>query len=398
MGRTAARHAAAIGAVTEVITADLRGASAARAAESIATGGGPTITATAVDVLDPVAIRRLLDRCDAVLNCAGPFFRIGVPALTAAIDTGTTYLDICDDPDPTEAMLDLHERAVTAGVVAVVGMGASPGLSNLLAMRAAAELDSVTDCITAWPLDAESPDGTTESDRSTNDSTNDTSDDTAVSGALVHFMEQIHGEVVVVDNGVHVRRTPLEAVAIDYPAMGRGTGYVVGHPEPITLRDSLGVSGRCVNVVVTGSGTTAAYLRGLQRDLDRGELTLERAGALLLRPTATRGARAAIEGLRLGDIGRLPPFFALVTGTRGGNRRTVGCHVTTLPRGMAGATSIPAALGLAQLLDQVANGTATPGVHPPERVIDAHRLLDDLIAHCPAPVASVDDLAPLVSI
>ena len=218
--------------------------------------------------------------------------------------------------------------------------------------------------------------------------------DGSPAGALIHFMEQIHGEVLVVENGVHVRRPPLEAIELTYPGGAPGTGYTVGHPEPITLRDSLGISGRCVNLVLLSGGTTAAYLRGLQRDLDRGKLTLAEAGALLLDGPPVRSTRSMICGLRLRGAGGLPPFFALVRGTRNGAPTAVGCQVTALPRGMAGATSVPAALAVRQLLQRAPE----PGVHAPEHVIDADRLLTDLIPYCTTHVDSLDVLAPVVSV
>ena len=42
-----------------------------------------------------------------VMNTVGPFFRFGVPILTAAIDAGTDYIDVCDDWEPTLEMLAL---------------------------------------------------------------------------------------------------------------------------------------------------------------------------------------------------------------------------------------------------------------------------------------------------
>jgi hypothetical protein len=70
----------------------------------------------------------------------------------------------------------------------------------------------------------------------------------------------------------------------------------------------------------------------------------------------------------------------------------VGCHVTSLPRGMDGCTSVPAALAARQLLAR----PLAPGVHSPERVIDGERLLGELLPFCNRPVASVDALAPVV--
>jgi NAD(P)-dependent dehydrogenase (short-subunit alcohol dehydrogenase family) len=416
MGRVAARMLATNEAIAELVLADVDLARAQRAAASIGSapeapaGVGaepgrtqasplahprlltrPSVRVEHCDVFDSNVVRRLLDDADLVVGCAGPFFRVGVPILEAAIDTGTTYLDICDDPEPTIEMLQLDGAARRAGVAAVVGMGASPGVSNLLAARAAHHLDTVTDCMTGWSLDDEVAERDGAGAVLDADTGGLIGPDGTPTGAVIHFMEQIHGTVPVVEGGVLVHRAPLGAVEIDYPGLGRGTGYVVGHPEPITLHRSFGVAGRSCNVVLVADPATAAYLRGVQRDLDRGAIDLEQAGRALLSPTARRTARAVVDGARLRGSGPLPRLFALVRGTAGGHDAVVGCHVTAMPRGMAGATSIPAALAVDQLLR-----TAPPaGVHPPEAVVDGDRLLADLVTHCVRPPDGLDALAPV---
>ena len=381
MGRTAVRQLARNEAITELVLADLDHEGAASLVASIEGNAGGRVSAARCDVLDDLEGRRVLDRADLVLNCAGPFFRLGVPALHAAIDTTTTYIDICDDPEPTIEMLALDERAREAGVVAVIGMGASPGVSNLLALRAARRLDSVRDCFTGWSLD-DSTDG---------DEAGLAHADGSPSSAVVHFMEQIHGTVAVVEDGELVHRPPLEPVVLEFPGLGNGTGYVVGHPEPVTLHRSLGVGGRSCNLVLVRDGATAAFLRGIQKDLDDGDLDLQAAARALLKPSVTRLTKAAIGGATLRGAGSLPPLFACVTGTIDGREATVGCHVTAMPRGMAGSTSIPAALAAGQLLA----ARPAPGAYAPESVIDADRLLSDLIPWCTTAVADVDQLAPV---
>lgn len=388
MGRTAARYVAAIDGVDHVVFAD-RDAAHLDAPARPAGGGGATAEAQAVDILDRPALRRLLEPADLVVNCAGPFFRIGPPALEAAIETGTHYLDICDDPQPTAEMLALHEAAAQAGVVAVIGMGASPGLSNLLARRAAQHLDVVHHCYTAWPLDV---DGGPADDEPTGGAAPSTADDDSPPAAAIHLMEQIHGTVAVIDDGRLVQHPPLGAVPLDYPGHGPGAGYVVGHPEPLTLLTSLGVEGRGANLMLLSSGITGAFLRGLQADLDGGRLDLAGAATALLAPPAERLQAAVTDGDGLPGAGGLPPFFALVQGEAHGRDLSVGCHLTAFPRGMAEITSIPAALAVAQLLDQL----PPAGVHPPEAVIDDVRLLEGLLPHCRPTVATVDELAPVV--
>ncbi len=386
MGSTAARHLATIDAITELVLADLDAETATRTAASLPQSPASVNVAT-VDILDERSIRGLLDSADLVVNCSGPFFRLGVPALRAAIETGTHYVDICDDPDPTAAMFELDDAARRAGVVAVIGMGASPGLSNLLAVRAAGHLDAVEDCYTAWPLDVPTPGTEPAPARAASAAT-----DRVAAAAVIHLMEQIHSKVTVVEAGRLVRRRPLAAVELEYPGRRPGTGYTVGHSEPLTLRDSLGISGQCANIMLLSSGTTVAYLRGLQHDLDAEKMSLEEAAAALMSPTPERSQAAVAGSKGTEGPGGLPPFFALARGVRGGVRTTAACHVTAFPRGMDGATAIPAALAVRQLLEHL----PSPGVHAPERVIDADRLLSELIPHCRPVVGSLDALAPVV--
>ncbi|ESV58613.1 saccharopine dehydrogenase family protein [Mycobacteroides abscessus MAB_082312_2258] len=152
MGAAAVRAALDVPGVEEIVVAD-RDLDAAEALVR-RLGEGPVPTrAVCVDVTDEGALRAALEDVDLVLNTVGPYFRFGLTVLRTAIEARTHYLDICDDWEPTLQMLGLDETARAHGVCAVIGMGASPGISNLLAATAAAELDEVDDVYTAWPVD-----------------------------------------------------------------------------------------------------------------------------------------------------------------------------------------------------------------------------------------------------
>jgi saccharopine dehydrogenase-like NADP-dependent oxidoreductase len=120
-----------------------------RAASLAADLGGK---ATPVD-LDSSGSGRLIKALrdvDIVLNSAGSSARFCRDVLSAAIATGTHYLDSCDSWQPVLEMLELDDAARVAGTVAVVGMGASSGASNLLAVRAMDECDTVDRVVSAW--------------------------------------------------------------------------------------------------------------------------------------------------------------------------------------------------------------------------------------------------------
>ncbi|MBO1418733.1 saccharopine dehydrogenase NADP-binding domain-containing protein [Streptomyces sp. FH025] len=378
VGRVAARVTAGLPGVRELVIAD-RDLAAARRTAAVLAGSVPVpVRARRVDVTDRAELDAALGGVDAVLNTVGPYYRFGLDVLRAAIRTGTDYLDICDDWEPTVAMLELDDEARAAGVRAVIGMGASPGVSNLLAARAAARLDTLTDLHTAWPVDiGPEPEDTAPVDA-----------DGAPLAAAVHWMQQISGTVAVVEGGRIAQRPPLTPVALDLPGGHRGTAYTVGHPEPVTLHRTLRPGGDAAGLMVVTAGT-AAYLDVLREDLDAGRLSNETAAADLNRPTLRRTLRAGARAVRFRGPGTLPGFFAAATGRVDGGPVRVLVRLTgaeSLLNDMAESTGVPAALGLAQLLDRT---VPTPGVHPPETAVDAERFFADLARHCPGVGVSV---------
>ncbi|MFF3669443.1 saccharopine dehydrogenase family protein [Microtetraspora malaysiensis] len=396
MGAVAVRVAAGLPGVTEIVVADRRLEAAQSLVRRLA-GSGTSMRPLRVDVTDAGELRAALEHSDVVLNTVGPYYRFGMTVLRAAIAAGTHYLDICDDWEPTQQMLDLDEQARAAGVCAVVGMGASPGVSNLLALRAVTLLDGpVRDLYTAWPVDVSSSEAGGQDDEQL------LGPDGRPTAAAVHWMEQISGKVAVVDGGRLVRRRPLQPVTLTVAPGRSGTAYIVGHPEPVTFHRSFRPTGRSANLMVI-TPTTLAYLDLLRQGIDSGTLTNETAAADLARPSVGRGLRATVSALGRKGPGTLPPFFATATGTRHGSPVTVTARladtpgVAALTDDMAEATGVPLALGLAQLLD---GSPVRPGVHPPESVIDAERFFHDLVRQTPrlridgAPDGVVVDVTP----
>ena len=383
MGGTLATHLSQSKHIGSLILADLNGDAVRALATRLTANARCRIKSQHIDALNPAGMAGLLAKTDFLVNAAGPFFRLGVPTLRSAIQAGVPCLDICDDPQPTLEMLALDAEAKAAGVSAVVGMGASPGISNLMAKRAAERLDRVTDCFTAWSLDAES-----QGDMQPPIQADQPGPD--VSAATVHLMEQISGTIDTVEAGHLVKRKPLEAVTLAYPGAGTGSGLTVGHPEPVTLLNNLSVTGRSANIMLMKS-TTAAYLKVVAGDIDTGKITLEQGAELLMKPTLLRTAGALVRSPGIKGHGKLPVFFALLTGTKDGQFKTVGCRATTLPSGMDGVTAIPAALAVDMLLAD----PAPPGVHAPEAVINARELLNRLRLWCPGETADIDDFMPV---
>jgi lysine 6-dehydrogenase len=145
MGRWTLRDLTESEGVDEVVVADLDGARAMEAAGWAAARSGSNGTAQVqgmeLDAGDGDAMRRALEAADVVCNCAVK--ATNLPVMEACADTGTHYVDLGGLFHTTRRQLALHDRFVDAGATAVVGMGASPGTTNVMAALAARGLEVV---------------------------------------------------------------------------------------------------------------------------------------------------------------------------------------------------------------------------------------------------------------
>jgi lysine 6-dehydrogenase len=145
MGRWTVRDLTESEGVGEVVVADLDGSRAREAAGWAAARSGSNGTAgvsgLALDAGDGEALRRAFDGADVVCNCA--VYSTNLPVMEACADAGTHYVDLGGLFHTTRRQLALHDRFVAAGVTAVVGMGGSPGTTNVLAALAGRGLDRV---------------------------------------------------------------------------------------------------------------------------------------------------------------------------------------------------------------------------------------------------------------
>lgn len=103
---------------------------------------------------DADTLDALMRSTSIVANLAGPYYRTGFTVLDAAIAAGTDYLDICDDADITVPILSRDEAAKAAGVTAIIGLGSTPGVSNILIRLAVDHLNGADDVEIAWVVDA----------------------------------------------------------------------------------------------------------------------------------------------------------------------------------------------------------------------------------------------------
>jgi len=137
VGRVAVKTLTTFSEVSKVIIGDINIKKAHEIAEEI---NSDKVVVCEVDVTDPKTLQNTIRDADIVLNCVGPFYKFGPLILKSAIKIGRNYVDINDDVDATQEALKMDNDAKKMNITALIGMGSSPGITNLLAKFAADQL------------------------------------------------------------------------------------------------------------------------------------------------------------------------------------------------------------------------------------------------------------------
>ncbi len=82
-------------------------------------------TVLVADALGPAeALQTIFERTRVVINCAGPYSRMGAPVVAAAVAAGAHYVDIAGEPNHILGTMDsLHDRAAESGLLVVPACG-----------------------------------------------------------------------------------------------------------------------------------------------------------------------------------------------------------------------------------------------------------------------------------
>lgn len=173
-----------------------------------------------LDASDPRSLRERLSEADLALGCLGPFHRHEVEIFQAVLETGCDYLSLCDDSSVTREILSRWEEAEARGSRVILGCGMAPGLSNLLALRAASRLDRVDRLGFFWRLEGLSSLGW---------------------GTIQHLAHSLSGKAVVAREGREERvRAGGWPEAVDFPPpAGPAVAYYLDRPEPLTVSRAL---------------------------------------------------------------------------------------------------------------------------------------------------------------
>lgn len=216
IGSSVARKLAALRKDLQLIVADWN----LPAAEALAAEIGGGTIACHVDVNDPESLNKVLSQGNVVLNTVGPFYRTALFVIEAAITAKVHYIDINDDHDvAAQLVLDpsYDRRAKDAGTIILIGCGATPGFTNVLAKHGSERLDKTSSIRLCWvvPFVVQ-----------------------GFSPAIMdHLFHMLSGEVIQFIDGKHQKVPAYSGTRdVDFlPPFRSYPAYFSGHGEPVTL-------------------------------------------------------------------------------------------------------------------------------------------------------------------
>jgi len=352
----------------EVVIADKK---LEEAKSLVAELGGKT-SAEPVDANDPKSLVKVMKGVDVVVSTIGPYYVYGVKALKAAIDAQTNFVDVDDDYDATKSCLELDKEAKKTGVTAIIGLGATPGLTNILTKYSAEKLERVDEIHTAWAWTALDP--------------------TMGPAIIAHYCHASTGNVPTYRDGKWIEVPALsEPEVVKFPPpIGEIEVYHVGHPEPVTIpRYIKGVK------TVTNKGTVwPSYMATATKifaDL----------GLFSLKEFTVKGVSMPARDITIASIMALPEVappetieaLAREAEEKHGECAITGVGLAVRVKGESGGkttcysygaacrsavvgTALPAALGALM----IARGKVKDkGVFAPEGVIDSNKFLREIV-------------------
>lgn len=357
VGSVAVKTLAAQDIISEVVIGDWN----MEKAQKLAKEFGEKVSAIKVNAEDEESIKAAVKDCDIVLNCIGPFYKTVKKILSTVIDLGINYVDVCDDVDVTIDILDMDSQAKKAGILAVIGMGSSPGISNLMGKFAAENLLDETDSIDFFHAHGgEAIEG---------------------EGVIGHRFHCMTIDVPMFLDGklTYVKYFEPDGIALrqsfEFPILGEVPLYPYPHPEQVTMPRYI----KTKQVTNKGSVIPNEYYN-LTRDLcGLGLASKEPLDVKGVTVTPYDFAMAYIikqreKLLKETNFGKQRGCLSIVVkGKKAGKYREYRFHLASRSEALGEGTGIPAAMGV--LLMQTGKIKAK-GVLPPEGCINPLDLLE----------------------
>ncbi len=353
VGSMAAKILASSGIFSEVIIGDIKFEKAKKIAAGIGIEG---VSAVKVDVMNSRNLRDVIKDSEVVLSCVGPFYKFAPMVLRASIDAGVNHVDICDDVDATEQLLKMDSNAREAGISALIGMGSSPGIANVLVKFCADNLLDEVDSIDIYHAHG--------------------GEETEGPAVVKHRIHSMMIPIPVFIDGEFKTISVLDESGkaleeeVEFPDIGTYRVYAYPHPETITLPRYIKGVRRVTNLGLVLPPAYAELIKGIVRLGMTSEEPVEVHGVKIA-PIDFAVAFALHQRPKLlKEAGISEPMGCLkivVKGKKNGEPSTYVFSMSSRGMGMREGTGVPAALGaMLMALGKI----RLKGVFPPEAAVD----------------------------
>lgn len=347
--------------------------------------GSEKLSPVEIDVADEKKLVDLISEHDLVINTIGPYYKFGVPILQAVIKAKRNYVDICDDWKPTLKMLELNSAAKAADITIILGIGASPGITNLMAVMACSELDEVDELTTGWGIGATKAGKKPAFFVSRKHLFKEINEEKKANAALLHVIYESIGKIPTYRDGSLIEIDALtESPPLKFPGGGRSMyACHIGHPEPVTLPRT--IKAKTISNIMYLSKFITNELRSYIERIERGEAT-ENEIAIEIEETLNKWWVKILLGFWIfSRFFKLPPELSVIAkGKKDEKPRMVAIGMKYRPygeveEGMDGITAIPLAVTALMLID----GKITKkGVLTPEEAIDPKEFFTRYASYC----------------
>lgn len=287
----------------------------------------------------PDSVTRAIGRCDVLVNSAS--YRVNLDAMRACLATGTHYLDLGGLYWMTKRQRAMSDEFERAGLLAVLGIGASPGKTNLMAAVAVRQVDDPESIhVAAAGRDLDPPHGF------------------SPPYALQTLIDELTLKPVVLRGAKPCEIEPLSSGgAVDFgPPLGEVETIHTLHSELATFAESFGVR-------------NVSFRLGLEPNL------LER----LRRLASCSAERIAREQRKAVPPSPKTVAVHLVEAAGGGREVRVRCFTKPSRRWRLGGGIVSTASPIAAAVRLLARGEVSArGALPPERCLDPGPMFAEL--------------------
>ena len=276
----------------------------------------------------------------------------------------------------------MTKQAESVGISIIIGLGASPGITNLLAVLAASKLDEVDTVITAWGESINIKEGKKPKHYIAGKQLKKKlgSGRKQANAAIIHWLYETLEKIPTYLNGETVEIESLtETEPFDFPGYKSMYACHIGHPEPVTLPRTIKAL-TISNVMYVGE-TLTGLLRNYRAKILKNQMSIEAAAFALEEDIKRITKRAMMGQAPLKEYLGGPPMLSTIAfGKKNGKKMKVSVALARNPYGeMAGVTGVPLAIGALMIVE---GKIKKNGVLCPEEAVDPWDFFSKLAPYC----------------